>query len=66
MRNPEKDEREMAERRERMLETGFRVFSEKGIEPVSMQEVADSCGLGIATLYRCFSTKPAFVIAKGA
>ncbi len=66
MRNPEKDEREMAERRERMLETGFRIFSEKGIEPVPMQEVADACGLGIATLYRYFSTKPTFVIAIGA
>ncbi len=56
----------MAARREAMLKEGFRLFSEKGIEAVSMQEVADACGLGIATLYRYFSTKLAFVIAIGA
>ena len=66
MRNAEKDEIEMAERRELMLNTGFRIFAEKGIEAVSMQEVANACGLGIATLYRYFSTKLAFVIAVGA
>ncbi len=66
MRNAKKDELEMAERRERMLETGFRMFAEKGIETVSMQDVANACGLGIATLYRYFSTKQTFVIAIGA
>ena len=66
MRNAEKDEREMAERRERMLETGLRMFGENGIEPVRMQDVADACGIGIATLYRYFSTKLEFVIAIGA
>lgn len=53
----------MAERRELMLNTGFRVFSQKGIEAVPMQEVADTCRLGIATLYRYFNTKLIFVIA---
>lgn len=66
MRNLEKDEIEMAERRELMLNTGFRIFAEKGIEAVPMQEVAKACGLGIATLYRYFSTKLEFVIAVGA
>ena len=66
MRNVEKDERAMAERRERMLETGLRMFGEKGIEPVRMQDVADACGIGIATLYRYFNTKLVFVIAIGA
>ncbi|MBQ6430573.1 MAG: TetR/AcrR family transcriptional regulator [Oscillospiraceae bacterium] len=66
MRNPERDELEMSERRERILETGFRIFAEKGIEAVAMQDVAATCGVGIATLYRYFSTKPAFVIAIGA
>ena len=46
-----------------MLNTGFRVFSEKGIEAVPMQEIADTCRLGIATLYRYFNTKLIFVIA---
>ena len=65
MRNAERDELEMAERRRNMLDTGFRIFAERGIEPVRMQDVARECGLGIATLYRYFNTKLAFVIAIG-
>lgn len=61
-----KHETDLTKRRERMLETGFRLFAEKGIETVSMQEVAEECGIGIATLYRYFSAKPDFVIAIGA
>ena len=52
MRNPEKDEIEMQAKREAMLRNGFRLFAEKGIEPVAMQEVANACRVGIATLYR--------------
>ena len=66
MRNLEKDELEMAGRRELMLQTGFSMFAEKGIEAVSMQDVARACSVGIATLYRYFNTKLAFVIAIGA
>ena len=65
MRNPEKDEIEMTAKREAMLAEGFRLFSAKGIEPVTMQEVAKACRLGIATLYRYYSTKLALVIAIG-
>jgi Transcriptional regulator len=65
MRNLEKDEIEMAARRELMLKEGFRVFAEKGIDAVSMQQVADACGLGVATLYRYFNTKLALVLAIG-
>ena len=63
MRNTAKDEIEMTARREAMLKEGFRLFSEKGIETVSMQEVADACGVGIATLYRYYNTKAALVVA---
>ncbi len=56
----------MAARREKLLETGFRIFSERGIEPALMQDVARESGCGIATLYRYFSTKLDFVIAIGA
>ena len=66
MRNTEKDEREMAERRERMLRTGLALFAEKGIEAVPLQAVADACGIGVATVYRYFNTKLGFVIAIGA
>ena len=65
MRNCEKDGLEMTARREAMLREGFRLFAEKGIEQVSMQEVANACGLGIATLYRYYPNKLALVIDVG-
>lgn len=65
MRNIEKDEIEMAGRRERMLTEGFRLFSLKGIESVSMQDAAKACGVGVATLYRYYNTKLELVIAIG-
>lgn len=65
MRNVEKDEREMTARREAMLSEGFRLFAEKNIEAVGMQEVADACHLGIATVYRYFPSKLELVLAIG-
>lgn len=65
MRNTEKDAKEMSAKRELMLETGFRIFSANVIEAVSMQDIAAACNIGIATLYRYFSTKLEFVIAVG-
>ena len=62
MRNTEKDELMMSARRELILEQGFRLFSENGIPAVTMQQVADACGIGIATLYRYYNTKRALVI----
>ena len=55
-----------AERRMNFLETGFSLFSTKGISSVSMQEVADKSGCGIATLYRYFHTKAELVVAVSA
>ena len=66
MRNLKKDEMEMKARREAMLHEGFRLFAEKGIEPVAMQHVADASGVGIATLYRYYNTKLALVLEIGA
>ena len=62
MRNVAKDEIEMTARREAMLREGFRLFSKTGIEPVTMQEVANACGVGIATLYRYYNAKPLLVV----
>ena len=62
MRNLEKDEIEMTARRQSMLREGFRLFAEKGIELVAMQEIANACGVGIATLYRYYNTKSALVV----
>ncbi len=65
MRNLEKDEIEMTARRKAMLEEGFRLFAQKGIEPVSMQEIAKASNVGIATLYRYYATKLALVLEIG-
>ena len=62
-RNPEINARVKAMRREQILEDSFRIFAEKGIDSLSMNEVADACGVGIATVYRYFSTKSALVLA---
>ena len=66
MRNLEKDEIEMAKKRERMLTVGFRIFAEKTIEVATMKEIAKACGLGYKTMFRYFGTKTALVIAIGA
>ena len=62
MRNAQKDAAEMAEKRARMLKSGFELFSSRAIEPVTMQEIADASGTGIATIYRYFPTKLELVI----
>lgn len=65
MRNKEKDEFEMAERRKTILQEGFRLFESKGIETTGMQEIADACHLGIATLYRYYKDKMELVLDIG-
>ena len=65
MRNGKKDEIRMAAIREDMLAEGFRLFAERGIESVNMQQVADACHVGIATLYRYFRVKLDLVLAIG-
>ena len=62
MRNKEKDAVQMAGRRERILKAGFRLFSEKNIDKVPMNDVADAAEVGIATLYRYYLTKTELVL----
>lgn len=62
-RNLEKDAIEMAAKNQRILENGFRIFAEKTIEKVTMLEVAKTADIGIASLYRYYSTKPKLVMA---
>lgn len=50
-------------RKKSFLEHGFTLFSEKSIESVTLQDVADASGHGVATLYRYFNTKAGFVLA---
>ena len=65
MRNAEQDAAEMAKRRERLLEAGFRLFAARSIEAVKLSEIAEAADVGIATLYRYFKTKPDLVIEIG-
>lgn len=52
-------------KRKHIMETGFNVFSERGIEAVTMPEVAEASGVSRATLYRYFPTKLDLVLAIG-
>ncbi len=63
MRGKGKDIVQMAERRQRILEAGFELFSGRGIDLVTMPDIAEASGLGRTTLYRYFSTKTELVIA---
>ena len=65
MRNKEKDAEQIAENRKKIMETGFRMFSERGIDPVTMPEIAQASNVGRATIYRYFSTKLDLVTAIG-
>ena len=61
-RNQEKDAIEMAARNQRILEEGFSVFAERGIANVTMADVAKAASIGIASLYRYYSTKQELVL----
>ena len=65
MRNVDQDASEAKLRRERLLDTAFRLFSEQSIEAVKLQDIATASGVGIATLYRYFENKPNLVIEIG-
>ena len=43
--------------RQRILEAGFRIFAEKSIDKVTMNDVAEAAGIGVATVYRYYSNK---------
>ena len=61
-----KSEKQIAkekERNQKIIDTAFRIFVEKKIEAVSMEEIAREAGIGRATLFRCYSSKPELVIA---
>lgn len=43
--------------RSSLLEAGLKLCSERGIESVSLQEIADEDSVGIATLYNYYGNK---------
>ncbi len=50
-------------RLERAVETATEMYLSQGIENVKMTDIADACGVGVATLYRYFGTKTGITIA---
>lgn len=52
-----KRDRNKEERRQKMIEAAASVYSEKGIDDTTIQEVADRAGLGVASVYRYFPGK---------
>ncbi|MBO5608686.1 MAG: TetR/AcrR family transcriptional regulator [Treponema sp.] len=46
-----------AERIRHIIECSFGLFADKGIETISMNEIATQAEIGVASLYRYFSTK---------
>ena len=63
MRAPEADHGQMKMRREKMLSTAYRLFSEKGITAVRLTDIAEEAGCGKRTLLHYFDSKAGLVMA---
>lgn len=50
-------------RREKMADAALEVFTEKGIDAATLDEVAARAGVGIASVYRHFGTKADLAVA---
>ena len=65
-RSREADALRMAATNRRILESAYRVFTEKTIEAAIMTDVAKEAHLGVASVYRYYPAKPDLVLAVGA
>lgn len=52
-----KERRDAAENRQRILDAASRLFGQKGVEPVSMNQIATEAEIGPGTLYRRYRNK---------
>ena len=64
--NPEIDAIRMEENKERILKLSFKLLAERGIEAVSMSNIAKAARFDRSSLYRYFQTKQDLVIAINA
>ena len=53
------------EKRQHILETAYDLFSERGVIPVTIADIAGASGVGRATVFRYFTTKLDLVVAIG-
>lgn len=65
-RNIEKDQLAEISRRKHIMEAGLKLFSEQGIETVSMNAVAAAAGVGPTTLFKYYQTKEKLVVSISA
>lgn len=56
-------EQEKQERKERIVQTAFHLFCEKGIEKVTITEIAEAAQVGETTIYRYFKSKVLLVLS---
>ena len=52
-----------SKRIEHAVEISAEMFLKSGIEAVKMTDIADQCGVGVATLYRYFGTKTVITVS---
>ena len=63
MRNKEKDAAQIAQKKERIIEEGFRLFAEKGINNVTIPQIASASGVSRAAFFLYFPSKLDLVVA---
>lgn len=61
-RNVERDEKAARKRRRQIQKAGFRLIAKRGIEAVSIQEIADAAEVGVATVYKYYTNKVNLVV----
>jgi AcrR family transcriptional regulator len=60
---PPRERRDAAAHRQQVLEAARRLFEERGVEAVTMDEIAEAAGVGKGTLYRRYGDKGKLVLA---
>jgi len=56
----------IAAKRKELVDIAYRLFCERGIENVTLQEISDNSETGIATLYRYFKNKITLIVEAAA
>jgi AcrR family transcriptional regulator len=59
----ERRARQLADRRERILDSALRLFREEGYETITMQDIADVSEISKGSLYLQFTNKEALILA---